>query len=104
RARAETARLALRLTERSAADEVRRAHSALSRALAVAAALETALGLALENSELQAADYKNGLVTNIDVLNAQNSVLQTALSLQQAEARAAYAAVELDIAAGTEKR
>lgn len=103
RSREEAARLSLRLTERRAADEVRRAHSALTRALAVAASLERALALALENSELQTADYKNGLVTNIDVLNAQNSVLQTALSLQQAAARAAYAAVELEIAAGTEK-
>ncbi|MEW5905211.1 MAG: TolC family protein [Elusimicrobiota bacterium] len=104
RSRAEAARLALQLTERRAADEVRRAHAALSRALAVAASLDTALALALENSELQAADYKNGLVTNIDVLNAQNSVLLTALSLEQARARAAYAAAELGIAAGTEKR
>ncbi|MDT8286987.1 MAG: TolC family protein [Elusimicrobiales bacterium] len=103
RSRAESARLSLRLTERRAADEVLRAHSALTRALAVAASLETALGLALENSELQAADYKNGLVTNIDVLNAQDAVLQTALSLEQARARAAYASVELEVAAGTEK-
>ncbi len=104
RSRAEAARLDLRLAERRAADEVGRAHSALARAIAVADSLDKALALALENSELQAADYKNGLVTNIDVLNAQNSVLQTALSLEQARARAAYAAVELEIAAGTEKQ
>ncbi len=55
--------LSLRLTERSAADEIRRAHSALSRAIAVADSLERALVLVLENSELQAADYTNGLVT-----------------------------------------
>jgi len=103
RSRAEAARLSLRLAQRTADDEIKRAHSALGRAIAVSDSLEKALGLALENSELQAADYKNGLVTNIDVLNAQNSVLQTALSLEQARSRAAYAAVELEIAAGTEK-
>ena len=99
-ARASAAKLSLALAERSAATEVRQAHSSLEHSLTVIASLEKALGLAEENSVLQAKDYVYGLVTNLDVLNAMNTVLQTRLNLDQAKARAALAAERLATAAG----
>jgi len=99
-ARASAAKLSLALTERAAATEVRQAHSALEHSLSVIASLEKALALAEENSVLQAKDYVYGLVTNLDVLNAMNTVLQTRLNLDQAKARAALAAERLATAAG----
>lgn len=99
-ARASAAKLSLALAERSAATEVRQAHSALDHSLSVIASLEKALALAEENSVLQAKDYVYGLVTNLDVLNAMNTVLQTRLNLDQAKARAALAAERLATAAG----
>lgn len=99
-ARASAAKLSLALTERAAAIEVRQAHSALGHSLSVIASLEKALALADENSILQAKDYVYGLVTNLEVLNALNTVLQTRLNLDQAKARAALAAERLATAAG----
>lgn len=64
------------------------------------ASLRAALALAGENARLQAKDYTYGLVTNLDVLNAQNSALQTALNLEAATAAAALAAARLETAAG----
>ena len=97
---ASAAKLSLALAERSAATEVRQAHSSLEHSLTVIASLEKALALAEENSVLQAKDYVYGLVTNLDVLNAMNTVLQTRLNLDQAKARAALAAERLATAAG----
>jgi len=99
-ARASAAKLSLALAERAAATEVRQAHSSLEHSLTVIASLEKALALAEENSVLQAKDYVYGLVTNLDVLNAMNTVLQTRLNLDQAKARAALAAERLATAAG----
>lgn len=99
-ARASAAKLSLALAERAAATEVRQAHSSLEHSLSVIAPLEKALALAEENSVLQAKDYVYGLVTNLDVLNSMNTVLQTRLNLDQAKARAALAAERLAAAAG----
>lgn len=95
--------LALRLAERAALSEIRQEHAALEQALAVAASLRKALALAEENARLQAKDYLYGLVNNLDVLNAQNSVLQTALSLEAADAAAVLAGARLETAAGLRK-
>jgi len=59
-----------------------------------------AAALAEENFKLQSKDYTHSLVTNLDVLNAQNTLLQVRLSLEQARAQACLAGVELDVAAG----
>lgn len=90
----------LALAERTALTEVKQAHSSLRHSLLVMASLRSALALAGENARLQAKDYTYGLVTNLDVLNAQNSALQTALNLEAASAAAALAAARLETAAG----
>ena len=99
-AQVSAAALTLALAERSALAEVRQAHSSLRHSLLVMASLRAALALAGENARLQAKDYTYGLVTNLDVLNAQNSALQTALNLEAATAAAALAAARLETAAG----
>ncbi|MBI4351647.1 MAG: TolC family protein [Elusimicrobia bacterium] len=99
-ARASAAKLALDLAERAALTEVRQAHSALEHSLLVISSLEKALALAEDNAALQTKDYAYGLVTNLDVLSALNSALQTRLDLDQAKARAALAAERLKTAAG----
>ncbi|MCM2268446.1 MAG: TolC family protein [Elusimicrobiales bacterium] len=86
--------------ERAAVTEVRQAYSALEHSLAVIRSLQKALALAEENARLQAKDYTYGLVTNLDVLNSQNAVLQTALNLEAAAAGAAMAQARLEAAAG----
>lgn len=91
---------AMMLAEWTALTEVRQAHSSLQYSLGIMNSLSAALALAKENSALQAKDYTYGLVTNLDVLNAQNSALQTALNLEAASAVAALAAARLETAAG----
>ena len=56
--------------------------------------------MADENFKLQSKDYTHSLVTNLDVLNAQNTLLQVTLSLEPARARACLAGVQLEVAAG----
>lgn len=99
-AQASAAAHLLALAERTALTEVKQAYSSLRHSLLVMASLRSALALAGENARLQAKDYTYGLVTNLDVLNAQNSALQTALSLEAASAAAALAAARLETAAG----
>ncbi len=95
-----SARDAASLALRRAQLEVRSAHSALRSGLAVAAALESAEGLAQANAAAQAEDYRLGMVTNLDVLGALNALQETRLSLERARLDAVEAGTRLEVAAG----
>jgi len=91
---------ALSLAERSAELDVRSSYGDLSSYLSIVAALEKAMTLAEANAKAQAADYRHGLVTNIDVLAALTTVQTTRLRLDAAQIQAYYARVRLEVAAG----
>jgi outer membrane protein len=99
-ARQTAAGFALTLAARQADTEVRTAYSALTHSIAVFESLKKALKLADDNARYQTRDYGLGLVTNLDVLNAQNTLLQTKLNLEQAQARACSAVIQLEVAGG----
>lgn len=96
------AELALRQAERLALTEVDSAWQENVYAAQRAGSLAEALVLASENARYQQEDYKLGLVTNLDVLNAQNTVLQTRLALAQAEVQVRLSVLKLYAAAGLE--
>lgn len=94
------AALALELAQRQARTEVRQYYDKLRFALDTVSARENALALAQRNFEAQRADYRYGLVTNMDVLSAMNDALSGSLELQQAGSEASRAAIELEVAMG----
>ncbi|MFI5350364.1 MAG: TolC family protein [Elusimicrobiota bacterium] len=91
---------ALSLALRTAELDVRSAHSDLVSDLSIVAALQKAMTLAEENAKAQAADYRHGLVTNIDVLTSLTTIQNTRLRLDAAQIQAFYARVRLEVAAG----
>lgn len=99
-----TAELTLQLAERQALTEVRAAYENLKYAALQTASLETALALATQNANYQGEDYKLGLVTNLDVLSALNSVQQARLSLSQAKVRERLTQLQLEVAGGVEEK
>lgn len=98
------AALALQHAERQALTEVRSAYEEHKYSLLQAASLRDALALASANAKYQQDDYTLGLVTNLDVLNALNTVLQTRLALSQAEVRGSLTLLKLETAAGLEAK
>ena len=98
------AALELQLAERQALTEVRSAFEERKYSVLQAASLEEALALALDNARYQQEDYKMGLVTNLDVLSALNSVLQTRLALSQAKVQENWTLLKLETAAGLEAK
>ena len=62
------------------------------------------MSLAEENARYQEADYKLGLVTNLDVLSALNTVQQARLSLSQAKVQERLTLLNLEVAAGMETK
>ena len=99
-ARFGSAEQGLSLTLRTAERDVRQSHAALDSALSVVSALERALTLADANAKAQTADYRMSLVTNLDVISALNTALETRLRLDRARLQAALARVQLEVAAG----
>lgn len=99
-ARAKSAEQAVSLARRAAEREVRQAHAALDSSLSMVKALDTALELADANAKAQTADYRLGLVTNLEVLSALNSALQTRLNLDRARLQAALNRIQLEVASG----
>ncbi len=97
-----SAALALQLVERQALTEVRSAHEEHKYSILQEASLKDALALAQDNARYQQEDYKLGLVTNLDVLSALNSVLQTRLALSQAKVQERLTLLTLETAAGME--
>jgi outer membrane protein TolC len=94
------AELALQQAERQALSDVRAAYDEHRYAILQTGTLAEALALAAENFRYQEDDYKLGLVTNLDVLSAMNTLLQTKLSLAQARAEQDLSLIKLDTAAG----
>ncbi len=91
---------ALSLALRTAELDVKFAHSDLVSDLAIVKALENAMTLAEADAKAQIADYRHGLVTNIDVLTSLTVVETTRLRLDAAQIQAYYARVRLEVAAG----
>lgn len=95
-----SAELALALARRQAETEVRQAYETLIYSISMTNTLSKAVKLAQENAKAQTEDYKLGLVTNLDVLNAMNSLLQTRIQQYQAHVQAFWASIRLKTAAG----
>jgi outer membrane protein len=91
---------ALSLALRTAALDVHSAHSDLESYVSIVAALQKAMTLAEANAKAQIADYRHGLVTNIDVLASLTTVQTTRLRLDAAQIQAYFARVRLEVAAG----
>ncbi len=91
---------ALSLASRRALLEVRQAYDDLASDLAVVSALRNAVTLAQSNATAQSADYRHGLVTNIDVLTSLTTVQNTKLRLDQAQLQAYDDFIRLEVAAG----
>jgi outer membrane protein len=86
---------------RGALWELDAAHDRLATLLNVLPALERAVKLAEENTKAQSADYRLGLVTNLDVLNGLENLQEARLSLEESQLAAHVAAAELAVAQGT---
>lgn len=99
-ARERSALQALSLVERQADTEVRSSHGDLLSSLSIVQALDKSLSLARRNADAQSADYRLGLVTNLEVLNALNTVQETRLRLDQARLNAYASLTRLEVAAG----
>jgi outer membrane protein len=95
-----SAELALAQARRQAETEVRQAYETLLYSVSMANTLYKAVKLGRENTQAQITDYKLGLVTNLDVLNAMNSLLQTRIQHYQSHVQAFLASLRLDVAGG----
>lgn len=100
RARLGAAQSAHGLSIRSAAMEVRAAHDRLTTVLSLIPVLERAVTLAEANAKAQAADYRLGLVTNLDVLNGLENLQEARLQLEEGRLETHLAAAELQVATG----
>lgn len=99
-ARERAARQRLSLALRTAELEARTRHEALSSDLSRVKALERAARAAEANARAQAADYRNGLVTNLDVLTSLNIEQEARLSYARARLDAYLSLARLEVAAG----
>lgn len=99
-----SAELELQLQERQALTDVRSAFEERKYAMLETGSLREALALAADNARYQQEDYKLGLVTNLDVLTALNSVLQTRLALSGARAQEIFSLLKLETTAGLEAK
>ena len=94
--------LTLQLAERQALTEIRSAYEEFKYSSLQTGSLEEALALASDNARYQQEDYELGLVTNLDVLSALNTVQQTRLALSQARVQEIWTLLKLKNAAGLE--
>jgi outer membrane protein TolC len=79
------AELALRLQKRGAQQALRDAYQTVEFDLSQAAALKDAFQITEKNYHAETKDYNNGLVTNLDVLQALTSYQDTQRSLDKAQ-------------------
>jgi outer membrane protein len=91
---------AVSLAERTAAREVRSAYASVESAGRAVTALKKAEEAAKGNLDAQNEDYRNGLVTNLDVLNSISTLESTRLNLNLQLEQAAFARAQLEVAAG----
>ena len=95
-----SARQTLSLAVRQAELDVKTAYDGLQTALSVAVSLDKARELAEANAKAQMADYKLGLVTNLDALTSLKTMQDTALALDHARIDTFWAQTRLEVAAG----
>ncbi len=90
------AELELALAERTAEAEVRTTHGRLSSLISQMKTLKKAAELSEQNYKIQSADYRLGLVTNLEVIQALNSFQETKRVYEQTyfETWASLAALE----------
>jgi outer membrane protein len=100
RARRTAAERQLSLALRQAKHETRSAHEELGTALSAAEALSRARKLSEENARLQTEDYRLGMVTNLEVLGALNTLQEIQLKADQARIAALWAQTRLAVASG----
>jgi len=98
-----SARQTLSLAVRQAELEIKTAYDGLQTGLAVADSLDKARALAQANAEAQMADYKLGLVTNLDALTSLKTMQDTALALDRARIDVFWAQTLLETAAGRDR-
>ncbi|MFA6584630.1 MAG: TolC family protein [Elusimicrobiaceae bacterium] len=95
-----SAELGFALLTRQTETIVRQKYDSLTHYISTVESLRSALKLATENAAAQAADYKYGLVTNLEVLSAMNTEFQTRIQLDSARMNAIADGFELEVAAG----
>ncbi len=95
-----TARLRLERLRREAGLEVRRTHADLLAHLAALDSLERRVASASEHSEIAEAEYRQGIVTNLEVLRAFQERDEALLARDRARFQAKVAAVRLAVAEG----
>ncbi len=100
RAREKIAEQNLSLARRRAEFEARTAARDLTFSLDTLQALEKAETLAQQNIRAQTADYRHGLVTNLEVLSTLASVQEIRLNLNEVKMTAAFDRARLAVAAG----
>ncbi len=94
------AALALQRLRRDIELSVKRAHADLAASTAVRASLEKAMASAEETYEIVQAEYRRGIVTNIEVLSAFNTLQQTRLELDRARYQSKLARIRLEVQSG----
>ncbi|HOJ86746.1 MAG TPA: TolC family protein [Elusimicrobiales bacterium] len=95
-----TAEIELELAIRQAESEVRQAFEEARYSRLRTESIRDALISAKQNVQYQEEDYRLGLVTNLDVLNSMNDLLQLKISLSKAEAEEKILAERLRIVSG----
>lgn len=95
-----SSRLELERLSRDAALQVNRAHADLLAFRSELASLETAVASAVENYDIVQAEYRRGIVTNIDVLTAFDQLQQARLRRDRARFNARRAGVRLEAVTG----
>lgn len=93
-------KLALEQTRRAAEKQIRDAHEYLGRVFSQHARLEEAVKIAEDNYKEQTKDYRLGLVTNLDVLQALNTFQENKRLLDRSVMEIFIARVSLESATG----
>ncbi|MCX5866626.1 MAG: TolC family protein [Proteobacteria bacterium] len=96
--------LALKLQERQVETEVRNAWDSLRAFLSELNYYEKVVALADRNYKLQAGDYRRGLVSNLEVLQALTDLYAARLRRDQVQYAAKLNAIRLAVAAGAISR
>lgn len=94
------AELQLALARRTAEQEIRDSHQSLISQLAQLDALKQSVELAEQNTQEQTRDYRLGLVTNLDVLQAMDAYLEAKRNFDRTRYRARQVYWTLQAAAG----
>lgn len=94
------ARAAYDLAERQSSLDVETAYDTLTTTLEEVPVWVKAQSLANANAKAQTEDYRRGLVTNLDVLTALESLQQAGLQVEETRLQSVLADVQLQVATG----